>query len=116
MEQESNSNSQQQRPACPGNCLRCIPAQRQYCASQHAYSNMKVLDRVMETLTLMQSQMEAMQGSVTELALKIEAIQSGEATVFDPAGEGELFPRVYGEADREQAQEEDGAENRSSQK
>ena len=78
---------------CPGNCLQCLPAQRQYCASQHAYSNMKVLDKIMETLFSMKSQIETMQGTVTELSAKIEAIQNGEASVFDPNGEGELFPK-----------------------
>lgn len=97
MAQENN----QQRPTCPGDCLKCFPAQRQYCASQHALSNMRVLDKVMETLTAMQSQMEQMQGTVTGLAEKIEAIQSGEAEVFATGGEGDLFPRVYGEAREE---------------
>ena len=78
---------------CPGNCLQCLPAQRQYCASQHAYSNMKVLDKIMETLFSMKSQIETMQGTVAELSAKIEAIQNGEASVFDPNGEGELFPK-----------------------
>ena len=94
----AQENRQQQQPACTGNCLQCFPAQRQYCASQHAYSNMKVLDKVMETLASMQQQIETMQGSVKELAEKIEAIQSNEADVFNPSGEGDLFPRVYGEA------------------
>ena len=35
---------------CSGNCLNCLPAQRAYCSSQHSYSNMKVLDKMMEIL------------------------------------------------------------------
>ena len=94
--QNQNQQAQQQPQfKCPGNCLQCIPAQRQYCASQHAYSNMMVLDKVMGTLTAMQGQMEAMQGTIQELSAKIEAIQSSEAAVFDPSGEGELFPREF---------------------
>lgn len=99
--EQTNQNPQNQQPQfkCPGNCLQCIPAQRQYCASQHAYSNMIVLDKVMEMLTAMQGQIEAMQGSVKELAVKIEAIQSSEAAVFDPNGgadpQPELFPKVF---------------------
>ena len=90
--EQTNQNQQTQQPQfkCPGNCLQCLPAQRQYCASQHAYSNMMVLDKVMETLTSMQGQIEAMQGSVKELAAKIEAIQNSEGAVFDPNGDGEL--------------------------
>lgn len=94
---QENNQQQQQQPACSGNCLKCFPAQRQYCASQHAYSNMRVLDKVMETLASMQQQMEAMRETVAETARKIEAIQSGEAEVFATGGEGDLFPRVYGD-------------------
>ena len=54
---------------------------------------MKVLDKIMETLLSMKSQIETMQGTVAELSAKIEAIQNGEASVFDPNGEGELFPK-----------------------
>ena len=98
--EQTNQNQQTQQPQfkCPGNCLQCLPAQRQYCASQHAYSNMMVLDKVMETLTSMQGQIEAMQGSVKELAAKIEAIQNSEGAVFDPNGsavESELFPEEF---------------------
>ena len=100
MAQENRQQTQtQQQPACSGNCLQCFPAQRQYCASQHALSNMRVLDKVMETLASMQGTMEAMQGTMEELARKVEAIQSGEAALFDPSAEGDLFPRVYGKDD-----------------
>lgn len=90
---QNNQQAQQPQFKCQGNCLKCLPAQRQYCASQHAYSNMMVLDRVMETLVKMQERMEAMQGSVAELAEKIENIRSGEDTVFDPGtvAEADLF-------------------------
>ena len=62
---------------CSGNCLNCMPAQRAYCASQHAYSNMKVLDSMMGIVI-------GMQGDIKNLAEKIEAIQNSEAHVFDP--------------------------------
>ena len=94
-QKNQNQNQQSGQFKCPGNCLQCLPAQRQYCASQHAYSNMKVLDRVMETLVGMQAAIQVMQGAVQELAAKIEAIQNGEAAVFDPNGEGELFPKEF---------------------
>lgn len=93
--EQTNQTPQGQQPQfrCPGNCLQCLPAQRQYCASQHAYSNMLVLDKVMETLNAMQSQIATMQGTVQELTAKIEAIQNSEAAVFDPNVEPELFPK-----------------------
>ena len=102
MEQNQNHNQQAQQQSqfkCPGNCLQCLPAQRQYCASQHAYSNMLVLDKVMETLVGMQSQIEVLQGTVKDLATKIEDIQSNEAAVFDPNGvsveQPELVPKEF---------------------
>jgi len=72
---------------CSGNCLQCLPAQRTYCASQHAYSNMKVLDMMMGILTDMKEQVGTMQGEMTELSKKIEAIQNSESDVFNPNGE-----------------------------
>ena len=65
---------------CLGNCLQCLPAQRAYCASQHAYSNMKVLDQMMGIVL-------GLQGDMKVLKEKIEAIQNNEATVFDPTKE-----------------------------
>lgn len=62
---------------CTGNCLNCIPAQRNYCASQHSYSNMKVLDAMMTELL-------SMKDGINVLSEKIEAIQSNEASIFDP--------------------------------
>ena len=62
---------------CSGNCLNCLPAQRGYCASQHSYSNMKVLD-------MLASMVIDMQGELKNIAEKIEAIQNNEATVFNP--------------------------------
>lgn len=101
MEQTNQNQQNNQRQfKCPGNCLQCLPAQRQYCASQHAYSNMKVLDKIMETLLGMKNQIDSMQGTVAELSAKIEAIQNGEASVFDPNGEGELFPKEFAKADK----------------
>jgi hypothetical protein len=92
MAQENNNKQQFQ---CSGNCLNCQPAQRQYCASQHSFSNMKVLDNMMELLKKMQADMLVMQGSITEMAAKVEAIQNNEASVFSPNGEGELFPKEF---------------------
>lgn len=62
---------------CSGNCLNCQPAQRAYCASQHAYSNMKVLDMVAKAVL-------DMQGEVNVIKEKIEAMQNNESSIFDP--------------------------------
>lgn len=90
---------QAQQFVCTGDCKKCKSMQQwSYCASIHAYSNMKVLDKIMETLLGMKTQIDAMQGTVAELSAKIEAIQNGEATVFDPNGESELFPKEFEKA------------------
>ena len=95
MEQNQNQQNSQQF-VCTGDCRKCKSMQQwSYCASIHAYSNMKVLDKIMESLLNMKAQIDAMQGSVEELSAKIEAIQNGEAAVFDPNGEGELFPKEF---------------------
>lgn len=95
---------------CSGNCLNCIPQQRAYCASQHSYSNMRVLDKVMEIITDMKEQIRVMQGEVKEMTLKIEAIQNSEADIFDPNSEyiesPDLFPRIT-EQDAGKAAEKD---------
>lgn len=119
---ENNQNTQSNQPqqfVCTGDCKKCRSMQQwSYCASIHAYSNMKVLDKMMEVLGKMQEDMATMQGIVQEMAAKIESIQNSEATVFDPNCEGEPFPKEFAKKDdkKENAQEEDGAENRSSQK
>ena len=69
--------AENQKNQCSGNCLNCLPAQRAYCASQHAYSNMKVLDNMMMLMIDMQGRIKAMEE-------KIEALQNNEAMLFDP--------------------------------
>jgi hypothetical protein len=56
---------------------------------------MKVLDKIMETLLGMKDQIETMQGTIGEMSAKIEAMQNGEAAVFNPNGDGELFPKEF---------------------
>ena len=68
---------EQTQSKCTGNCLNCLPAQRAYCASQHAYSNMKVLDAMMNVVL-------EMKGTIDELKTKVEGMQDGEVVLFDP--------------------------------
>ena len=51
---------------------------------------------------LRKTQIDTMQGTVAELSAKIEAIQNGEAAVFAPNGEGELFPKEFAKADKDE--------------
>lgn len=85
-----------QKFQCTGNCLGCLPAQRAYCASQHAYSNMKVLDKMMEIML-------GMQGEITDMKVKIEAIQNSEAVIFDPTATTEEEGVAEVNQDAEQA-------------
>ena len=58
---------------CSGDCLKCHPNQRAYCAAQFTYNTMRMV--------------EQMQVSISSLSEKIEAIQNSEANVFDPTKE-----------------------------
>ena len=55
---------------CTGNCMACTILQRQYCASQLAYSNMKML--------------EQMQQAVADIKKKVEEMQNNEGSLFYP--------------------------------
>ena len=55
---------------CSGDCLKCHPNQRAYCAAQFTYNTMRMVEEMRET--------------VNDLKVKIEAIQNSEAEVFDP--------------------------------
>lgn len=70
-------NEQKQQFQCTGDCLNCIPVQRQYCASQHSYNTLRLLQQ-------MQTAFDAMVGEIEQLKEKIESIQNNEALVFDP--------------------------------
>lgn len=64
---------------CTGDCFRCQPLQRQYCAAQWSYNSMRMLESMQEAI-------EAMHGTVEELKVKVDAIQGNEASLFDPTG------------------------------
>ena len=67
---------------CTGDCRRCFPMQRAYCASQIAYNNMKLLEALMQSLNV-QSQ------DVQNLSKKIEAITNSEMMLIEPAGKSQ---------------------------
>ena len=83
---EQNNQQQQQQFKCSGDCLKCLPVQRQYCASQFTYNTMRMVESLQNTLI-------TMQGTVEDLKTKIEAIQSNEASVFDPTKDEELLAK-----------------------
>ena len=63
---------------CTGNCMACTIFQRQYCASQLAYSNMKMLEQMQQAAANMQQEIKT-------LSEKVEAMQS-EGALIDPTG------------------------------
>lgn len=75
---------------CTGNCMKCLPVQRAYCASQHAYSNMKVLDAMMGIVI-------DMQGDIKAISEKIEAMQNNEAMIFAPTACEDISQSGVGE-------------------
>ena len=62
---------------CTGDCFRCQPLQRQYCAAQWSYNGLRIMEKIESTL-------ESMNGTIKELSVKIDAIQGNEASLFDP--------------------------------
>lgn len=61
---------------CTGDCIKCQPLQRQYCAAQKGHDNQRLL--------------MALTSSIEELKAKIEAIQDNEALVFNPEEKSEI--------------------------
>lgn len=70
-------NNQQQQFQCSGDCMKCNPLQRQYCAAQWSLNSMRML-------AAMQQSLAAMQGTVDEMRAKLDAIQGSESSLFDP--------------------------------
>lgn len=85
---EQNNNQQQFR--CTGDCFRCQPLQRQYCAAQWSYNSLRMIER-------MQASIEAMSGTIKELSAKVDAIQGNEASLFDPTSETLTVEEVVSE-------------------
>ena len=83
----AENKNQQPKFQCSGDCLKCLPAQRQYCASQHAYSNMKVLDVLVEMIKQTAKELEDIRKDVAAISVKIESILSNEESVFNPSEE-----------------------------
>lgn len=62
---------------CTGNCMACTIFQRQYCASQLAYSNMRMLEQMQQVVV-------SLKENVMSLSEKVEAMQNNEAMLIDP--------------------------------
>ena len=81
MEQENTSPAPQGQ--CTGNCMNCTLFQRQYCASQICYNNMRMIGA-------MASELNTLSKEVKILSLKIETLQNDDDTLFNPiAQEGD---------------------------
>ena len=106
MEQNQNNNPQQpagaqpaaaamQRQArpCPKDCTKCGYQQHAYCAARMSFQMFEVMNSVIQRL-------DAQSEHIAALEQRIAAMQSSEAEFSSPLPvEGDLFPRVYGEAE-----------------
>ena len=92
----------QQQSRCTGNCMACSILQRQYCASQLAYSNMRMLEQI-------QGEIASLQQNCKALCEKVDAIQNSEAMLIDPMEETD----AHATGTEAIAQSGDGAESRS---
>lgn len=111
MDQSQNNNTQQpagaqpaaamQRQArpCPKDCTKCGYQQHAYCAARMSFQMFEVMNGVIQRL-------DAQSQHIAELEQRIAALQSSEAEFSSPLPvEGDLFPRVYGEAEESAEQE-----------
>lgn len=76
-----------QKFQCNGDCLNCRAiadrkVQWQYCAAQHTYNSMRMMEA-------MQMSIVSMQGTIKELSEKIDSIQNSEAVAIDTAAPSE---------------------------
>lgn len=74
---QQQTQQPQQVQHCSGNCKQCTLFQRQYCASQLALTNMRMLER-------MTQQMQSMQMHLDDIDRKVEALQNSESSLIDP--------------------------------
>lgn len=71
----AQTQQEQQQFRCTGDCLNCIPVQRQYCAAQNAYNNMRALERIEQHITTIEQHF-------ANISQKMQ--QSEETQVFNP--------------------------------
>ena len=62
---------------CTGNCMACTVFQRQYCSAQLAYSNMRMLE-------LMQQTINELKDDVSKLQETASLQKTSEEGVFSP--------------------------------
>lgn len=61
MDENTNQQQQpQQQAKCPGNCSLCNMYQRNYCASQISYTNMKLITSLVKEVNDMRAEVKAM--------------------------------------------------------
>ena len=70
--------------SCTGDCRRCFPMQRAYCASQLSLNNMRVLDNVMRELLSMKENLALLDTGVKNLNEKVDAITNSEGLLISP--------------------------------
>lgn len=89
--------NEQKQFICTGNCIGCSVSQRAFCASQHSYRSMRMLNGVAEKC-------EVLERKLIGLSEKIDSIISSDEKVFAPD-----TLAITDESD-DIAQEGDGAE------
>lgn len=104
----TTATNAQQTSHCTGDCRKCMPIQRAYCSSQIAYSNMKLLDALTQSVA-------ALDNSVKMIQAKVEAIQGNEALLFAPSNADRLSPQQTQEQEGPACTDAIGAETPSAE-
>lgn len=81
--QVATQSQQTEQFQCTGDCLRCSKEQRAYCACQHTYNSMRVMERLAQRMTVIEDHFR-------EVKEMVEAIRDNEAMVFDPSEAAEI--------------------------
>lgn len=85
---EGQENQKGQQFQCTGDCLKCMPIQRQYCASQFTYNTMRMVERLTAEVQELKEKVKAMLGNeemLFEVAAGEEVTGGEKVTAMPPA-------------------------------
>lgn len=54
---------EQKQFQCSGDCLKCHPNQRQYCACQHSYNCMRMVEELSNRVSVLEGKVDALKAS-----------------------------------------------------
>ena len=83
---------EQPTTSCTGDCRKCFPMQRAYCASQLSLNNMRVLDNMMREILSLKENFGIMSSEVKDISEKVKAITNAEGMLISPSDSPSPLP------------------------